>query len=97
VHFGPNLQGFRPGVNLACLSEAMLLALEADYTDHSIGQDLTLEEAGYIRSLAQKHGMRLAPFEWHRKPVTELDFERVRLLRRGQPSAPAAVAGVAAS
>jgi len=78
VHFGPNLQGFRPGVTLGCLAEAMLLALEQDYNDHSIGQKLTLEEAEYIGSLARKHGFCPAAPHWKNRKYSDADFLHLR-------------------
>jgi predicted amino acid dehydrogenase len=56
---GPNL-GYRDGVNLACLSETILLALEGDYQDYSIGNKLSLATMQYFRDLADKHGFGLA-------------------------------------
>jgi len=59
ICFGPNL-GYRDGVNLACLSETVLLALEGDCNDYSIGNRLSLETVQYLRGLAKKHGFKLA-------------------------------------
>lgn len=59
VCFGQNM-GYDPGINLACLSETLLLALEGDYRDYSIGLKLSLEEINYLRGLAEKHGFELA-------------------------------------
>jgi acetylornithine/succinyldiaminopimelate/putrescine aminotransferase/predicted amino acid dehydrogenase len=61
IHFGPNVQGFQPGINLACLAETMLLAVEGNPTDHGIGQTSPLEEALRVAALADRHGFRLAP------------------------------------
>ena len=59
ICFGANL-GYRDGVSLACLSETVLLALEGDCQDYSIGNKLSLETVHYLRSIAQKHGFGLA-------------------------------------
>ncbi|MEZ5421234.1 MAG: hypothetical protein R2708_28375, partial [Vicinamibacterales bacterium] len=64
VHFGPNVLGFRPGVNLACLAETMILALEGETADYSIGQTIALAEAQRIDAMARRHGFRLAPHHW---------------------------------
>ena len=60
IHFGPNLLGFRPGILLGCLAETVLLALEGDNRDHSIGHKLDPAEAEYLRALAERHGFRAA-------------------------------------
>ena len=78
VHFGPNLQGFSPGINLACLAEAMLLALEGDFSDHSIGQTIPLAEVEYIAGLARKHGFSVAPPQWLNRELDDTDFKRGR-------------------
>ena len=85
VHFGPNVQGFRPGVNLACLAETMLLALQGDPVDHGIGQTIPLAEALRIDALARRHGFRLAPPHRETAPIPASAIERFKvLLRCGQ-------------
>ncbi|WP_418791368.1 aminotransferase class III-fold pyridoxal phosphate-dependent enzyme [Phosphitispora sp. TUW77] len=59
ICFGQNI-GYAPGMNLACLSETMLLALEGDYRDFSIGLKLPIEDIYYLKKLARKHGFKLA-------------------------------------
>ena len=59
IAFGANL-GYRDGVTLACLSETILLALEGDYQDYSIGNVLSLPTIDYLRQLASQHGFGLA-------------------------------------
>jgi acetylornithine/succinyldiaminopimelate/putrescine aminotransferase/predicted amino acid dehydrogenase len=78
IHFGPNVLGFRPGVNLACLAETMLLALEGDPGDHSIGQTIPLAEAHFIDALARRHGFRLAPHHWGTVEIPDAEIERFR-------------------
>jgi predicted amino acid dehydrogenase len=56
-----NLLGFPDGVQLACLSETVLLALEGDHRDHGIGDDVPLAEVDYVMELAERHDFRLAP------------------------------------
>jgi len=58
--FAADLQGLPPDVALGCLAETALLAIEGDYRDHSIGRALSLDEANYIRRLAEKHSLRPA-------------------------------------
>jgi len=59
ICFGQNI-GYAPGMNLACLSETMLLSLEGDYRDFSIGLKLPVEDIYYLKSLARRHGFELA-------------------------------------
>jgi predicted amino acid dehydrogenase len=62
VRFGAgNLLGFPDGVQLACLSETILLALEGDRNNHGIGEDIPLVEVDYMMGLAERHGFTLAP------------------------------------
>jgi acetylornithine/succinyldiaminopimelate/putrescine aminotransferase/predicted amino acid dehydrogenase len=56
--------GLPPGVCWGCLGETILLALESANGDHSIGQVLSIDEAGYITRLADKHGFK--PAQPHR-------------------------------
>jgi acetylornithine/succinyldiaminopimelate/putrescine aminotransferase/predicted amino acid dehydrogenase len=55
-----NLLGLPDGVQLACLSETILLALEGDRRDHGIGEDVSLAEVDYLMGLAERHGFQLA-------------------------------------
>ena len=76
VHFGPNLLGFRPGIMLGCLAETVLLALEGDDRDHSIGPRLDPAEAEYLRVLAERHGVRAAPPHCCGVELGEEDFAK---------------------
>ena len=78
IHFGPNVQGFRPGINLACLAETMLLALEGNPTDHGIGQTSPLDEALRVAALAERHGFRLAPPHRGTAPLPSSVIDRFR-------------------
>jgi predicted amino acid dehydrogenase len=89
VHFGPNLLGFRPGILLGCLAETVLLALEGDDRDHSIGHTLDPAEAEYLRALAERHGMRAAPPHCFGVELSEADFEKRRLARAARRIEPA--------
>ncbi len=61
MRFGAgNLVGLPDGVQLACLSETVLLTLEGDRRDHGIGDDVPLAEVDYMMGLAERHGFRLA-------------------------------------
>jgi predicted amino acid dehydrogenase len=76
ICFGPNL-GYRDGVNLACLSETVLLALEGDCHDYSIGNRLSLETVQYLRELSRKHGFGLAGLRMGSHEIDERDIERI--------------------
>lgn len=78
IHFGPNILGFRPGVNLACLAETMLLALEGELRDHSIGQTIPLAEAHALDAMARRHGFKVAPHHWGTVEIPESAFEQFR-------------------
>jgi acetylornithine/succinyldiaminopimelate/putrescine aminotransferase/predicted amino acid dehydrogenase len=67
VSFGRDFQILPEGTTLGCLAETVLLALAGDFSDHSIGQRLDVEEADYIQSLAQTHGFKAASPEACRK------------------------------
>jgi acetylornithine/succinyldiaminopimelate/putrescine aminotransferase/predicted amino acid dehydrogenase len=79
-HFGAGFD-LPPGIVFGCLAECIALALEGDLANHSLGQDLSLAEAFYIRGLAAKHGLRPAPPLCFDRPISEEDFERVRSRR----------------
>jgi hypothetical protein len=80
VHFGPNL-GFRPGITLGCLGETILLALEGDDRDHSIGERLDPAGAEYLQALADKHGFRVAPPHCFGVEISKDHFTKRRLAR----------------
>lgn len=61
VMFGDsNLVGYVPGVNLACLSETILLTMEKVDRHYSLGRSITYSEASDVYKMAQKHGF--APY-----------------------------------
>jgi predicted amino acid dehydrogenase len=61
VRFGiGNVQGFPSGVQLACLSETLLLALAGESRDFSIGDDVPLADVDRVMDLAALHGFTLA-------------------------------------
>jgi acetylornithine/succinyldiaminopimelate/putrescine aminotransferase/predicted amino acid dehydrogenase len=88
IRFGKgNIQGFPDGVQLACLSETMLLALAGETRDFGIGDTATLDDVDYVSKLADSHGFGLA--------VPAMDkFESVS--RRFEEKRSAAMQGVSA-
>src|SRR5262249_28100899 len=62
VRFGAgNLVGLLDGVQLACLSETVLLALEGDRRDHGIGDNPPLAEVDYWMALGERPAFGRAP------------------------------------
>jgi predicted amino acid dehydrogenase len=55
-----NLQGLPDGVQLACVAETILLALEGETRDCGIGNDVPLAEVDRVLAIAERHGFRLA-------------------------------------
>jgi acetylornithine/succinyldiaminopimelate/putrescine aminotransferase/predicted amino acid dehydrogenase len=55
-----NLQGLPDGIQLACLSETILLALEGESRDHGVGDDPPLEHVDRVLDYARRHGFHLA-------------------------------------
>ncbi len=78
VVFGSNL-GCRPGITLACLSETILLALENDGKDYSIGSRIPLDTVEYLRQLGEKHGFRLAALHSRGREITEEEIREIRI------------------
>lgn len=76
VSFGQNL-GYREGIALACLSETIMLAMEANWKDFSIGSQLSLETMEYMRNLASKHGFSLAGLKMGNWEMNDLEIERI--------------------
>jgi predicted amino acid dehydrogenase len=77
MRFGAgNLLGMPDGVQLACLSETILLALEGDPRDHGVGDEPPLAEVDYLMGLARRHGFRLAPPSCRRDSFADTTAER---------------------
>jgi len=74
AHFGAgNLQGLPRGIQLACLSETILLALAGETRDRGIGDSVPLEEVDEVLALAGRHGFRLVE-----PPLDSLDAQLLR-------------------
>ncbi len=69
--------GFEDGIAYACMSETMMLALEHDYKHYSLGIDINMDTIGYMRSLAVKHGFKLAGFRSFDLPLSAAAWEQV--------------------
>lgn len=69
--------GFEQGLSYACMAETMLLALDGHLEHTSIGSSISLETLSMTRSLAEKHGFRVAALRSFDKPLSEKDWQRV--------------------
>lgn len=69
--------GFEDGVAYACMSETFMLALEKRYENISLGVNLDLETLLLMRTLAKKHGFRLAGLRSFDRPLSEEAWQRV--------------------
>lgn len=73
MRFGSlNVLGYPDGINLACLSESMVLALEGVSGHHSLGNRIDYAQALRILQLAHKHGFDplLEPLPTNQVPAT---------------------------
>lgn len=77
--------GFDQGLAYACMSETMMLGIEQEYENASIGADLNLDHIRKLRELADKHGFRLAGFRSFDQPIDEKVWEEVIKVRQRQP------------
>jgi predicted amino acid dehydrogenase len=60
VRFGDqNVLGYPDGVNLACLSESIVLAMEGATRSYSVGNRIAYQEALAIYAASRKHGFSL--------------------------------------
>lgn len=78
--------GFPPGLAYACMAETMTLALEGRYEDYTIGKVISIEQVETIRSLATKHGFRLAGFRSFDNAVADAEIEQIRQRARAKES-----------
>ena len=76
VKLGP-FQNLPENICWGCLGETMLLALEGETDDYSLGRDLSLAGADRISAMARKHGFEPAEPQWYGEDVTDADFSRV--------------------
>lgn len=70
--------GFPPKTSYACMAETMLLAMEENYTDWSLGREMPIGRIRGIAKLAKKHGFEVAGFRSFERPVTEEEIKRIR-------------------
>jgi len=63
--------GFPEGLAFACMAETMILALEGRWESFSLGRDLSLEGVEEIKSLAEKHGFKLAGMRSFERAISQ--------------------------
>lgn len=78
VNLGP-FQNLPEDLCWGCLGETMLLALEGETDDYSLGRDLSLVDADRISEMARRHGFEPAEPQWYGKSLTDSDFKRVAM------------------
>lgn len=61
--------GIEDGTSYACMAETMLLALEGNFRDTSLGGSLDVQEVKRQQALARKHGFSLARLQSFGRPV----------------------------
>ena len=76
VNLGP-FQNLPEDLCWGCLGETMLLALEGETEDYSLGRDLNLADADRISEMARRHGFEPAEPQWYGQILADADFERV--------------------
>lgn len=76
VNLGP-FQTLPENYCWGCMGETMLLALEGETKDYSLGRDLSLEDADHIAALAERHGFEPSEPQWHGQALGDADFDRV--------------------
>ncbi len=76
VNLGP-FQNLPEDLCWGCLGETMLLALEGESNDYSLGRDLNLKDADRISEMARRHGFEPAEPQWYGEYLTDVDYERV--------------------
>lgn len=78
VNLGP-FQNLPDDLCWGCLGETMLLALEGETNDYSLGRDLDLSDADRISEMARRHGFEPAEPQWYGEYLEEADYERVAI------------------
>lgn len=70
--------GFPPKTAYACMSETMMLALDARYEPFTLGKEVSVAQVEEISKIATRHGFKIAGFRNFEKSVTEAHIEQTR-------------------
>lgn len=77
VNFNFNF-GFPKGLAYACMAETMILALEGRFESFSLGRELSIEGVQEIKTLAQKHGFKLAGMRSFERAVSQETIANIK-------------------
>jgi len=79
--------GFPPRTSYACMAETMILAMEENYVDWSLGRELPVGRVRDISRLAAKHGFQVAGMRSFERSVSLQEIERVKeSARKNRPA-----------
>lgn len=87
IDLGP-FQTLPKNLSWGCLGETMLLALEGETRDYSLGRDLLLSDADRIAAMARKHGFEPAEPQWRGRLLEDTEFKRVAAALRDRAVLP---------
>ncbi|MFW6270490.1 MAG: aminotransferase class III-fold pyridoxal phosphate-dependent enzyme [Bacillota bacterium] len=74
--------GFEKGLVYACMAETMMLTLEKQFKNFSIGSSgVNLDNILYTRQLAQKHGFKLATLRSFDRPLSKEKWNKINSAR----------------
>jgi predicted amino acid dehydrogenase len=76
--------GLDRGLSYACMAETMMLTLDGRLANMSLGTDLTAENLRLMRSLADRHGFRVARLRSHGRLLEDDDWSRLLSARATQ-------------
>lgn len=62
----------------ACMAETMLLTLESNFIDYSLGPDIEINKVKKINNIAQKHGFQLAGLRSYGGLLSEEKIEEIK-------------------
>lgn len=73
--------GLGRGNAFACMAETILLALAGHFQDTSLGTDLSDETLTMLRTLADRHGFRVAQLRSFGTVLSEVDWNKLQVAR----------------
>lgn len=77
VDFGFDF-GFPKGCAEACMAETMILALEGETGDYTLGQTIDVAKVRHIHALGRKHGFEVAGFRRFERAISDDEVEAIR-------------------
>ena len=67
-----------PELTFGCMAETMVLALEGQFENYTVGKDLEIDKVWEIERMANRHGFRLSGYRSFNRPLTDAQIEAVR-------------------